>query len=623
MGTGRASLHTFIGLAIVVTVMSGMALSSTIHYFLMRDQVLADVVSDTDAAIDGLSRSVSDLIASYAVNEYEGIILNLMEKTDFEAILVENFKLGEMLGDGAYVSGKIRSPDWGEIVDYQASDEARIAGCFYRQKAVLTAPAGEVIGTITICGSDHLALIEMRKAAVLNVVNGVAVSVLLIAALFFTVRRVVLRPITDIVGGLARVDTHGLPQSGLSVRGPREIETLAACINDMIASVRGAQAELDAQNAALVASRNQLAEAERKQREVIWGTNVGTWEWNVQTGEAAFNERWAEIVGYTLDELSPVSIETWARLCHPGDLEASRLLLEKHFAGEAEYYDCEARMRHRNGHWIWVQDRGKVVEWTEDGKPLRMSGTHADITQRKEAEAERERVRQDLKRSNEDLEQFSYAVSHDLQAPLRTIGSFLQLLQRRYGNRLGEDADEYIRFAVDAARAMGDMTRDLLEYSRVGTRGQPFEVVDLTDVAYRALENLQAAIVDGGAVVEVSPLPTVVGDRMQLVRLIQNLVGNAIKYHQPDVAPEVTVSSRRAEDCWEVSVTDNGIGIDPEQTGRLFKVFQRLHAQGTYEGTGVGLAICKRIVDRHGGRISVTSDGASRGSTFTFTLPIR
>jgi len=204
------------------------------------------------------------------------------------------------------------------------------------------------------------------------------------------------------------------------------------------------------------------------------------------------------------------------------------------------------------------------------------------------------------------------------------VASYTQLLSRRYRGKLGPDADEFIHFAVDGAQRMQTLINDLLAYSRVGTRGKPFEPVDLNDVMSVVRTNLKVAIEETGAEVTVADaLPTVEADRSQLVQLFQNLIGNAVKFHG-DAPPRVVVTARRDDDAraWRFAVTDNGIGIDAEHHERIFVIFQRLHTREHYQGTGIGLAVCRKIVERHGGKIWVES-AEGKGSTFTFTLPDR
>jgi PAS domain S-box-containing protein len=244
-----------------------------------------------------------------------------------------------------------------------------------------------------------------------------------------------------------------------------------------------------------------------------------------------------------------------------------------------------------------------------------------DVTARKIADERLHATAADLARSNAELEQFAYVASHDLQEPLRMVASYTQLLARRYTGKLDEDADEFIGFAVDGARRMQELINDLLTYSRVGTRPLQPEAVDTNQLVDQVVNDLTAAIADSHASVLRNELPMVQGDPTQLRQLFQNLIANGIKFHRPSTEPQVQVSAARENGAWTFSVRDNGIGIEPQYQERIFALFQRLHTRADYPGTGIGLAICKKIVERHGGQIRVDS-APGRGTTFLFSLPV-
>jgi len=258
--------------------------------------------------------------------------------------------------------------------------------------------------------------------------------------------------------------------------------------------------------------------------------------------------------------------------------------------------------------------------WSNTQGSRFFTGIARDITARKDAEQALEAKAEELSRSNQELEQFAYVASHDLQEPLRMVSNYTQLLARRYKDKLDADANEFIDFAVDGAKRMQDLIHDLLEYARVGTRGKEFRATQIEKVAGNALANLSGAIDEAHAEVVVGPMPTLACDAGQLTQVFQNLIGNAIKFRRPGDRPKVQVTASQGPHAWTITVKDNGIGIDPKHFERIFQMFQRLHGRGEYAGTGIGLALCKKIVERHGGRIRVESEPGA-GTTFSFTLP--
>lgn len=291
----------------------------------------------------------------------------------------------------------------------------------------------------------------------------------------------------------------------------------------------------------------------------------------------------------------------------------------------------------------WIEDRlrrhwsgnSDIVRHYDDGRTMQISDrrtseggvitTRVDITaltRREQEAAERARevaeYARELERSNAELEQFAYVASHDLQEPLRMVASYCQLLQRRYKGRLDEDADEFIGYAVEGAGRMQRLINDLLAYSRVGRRANPLTAIASEEPVRLALANLEGAIAESGVAIEIGALPRVMADRSLLAQLFQNLVGNAIKFRR-DAAPVVRITAERAAEGWQFTVADNGIGIEPEYLDRVFLIFQRLHERSKYPGTGIGLAIAKKVVDYHGGRIWIDSTPGA-GSRFHFTL---
>jgi PAS domain S-box-containing protein len=274
---------------------------------------------------------------------------------------------------------------------------------------------------------------------------------------------------------------------------------------------------------------------------------------------------------------------------------------------------------HRDGSERVMDCRTQLL-YDEQGAPKGMVGIATDITARERIEAQVRRYAAELKRSNQELEQYAYVISHDLQEPLRVAAGYLHLLEQRYHERLEAEARDYLAYAQEAVERMQGMTRALLDLSRVERRGQPFAATDSEAVLASVLEGLALSIEERDAVVTHDPLPVVLADSVQLGQTFHNLIANALKFQAGEEKPRVHVSAERQGDEWVFSIADNGIGIDAHQGERIFEIFQRLHTWEEYEGTGIGLALCKRIVERHGGRIWVESE-VGAGSTFSFTLP--
>ncbi len=364
---------------------------------------------------------------------------------------------------------------------------------------------------------------------------------------------------------------------------------------------------------------HEAMEAARRKSERDYNRIIAT----IQDGIAAYdterrivflNSKMASMLGYSTEEMLGHSIFDFL------DAAARREMLaavERREASQAETYELQAK--HRDGSPVWLLVAATPV-LDEGGQVAEVFVIATDITGRKKAELELQESARDLARSNAELEQFAYVASHDLQEPLRMVTSYLQLLSRRYQGKLDADADEFIGFAVDGAKRMQALIQDLLAYSRVGRRGREFQPVDCNSLMEQVQKGLRQAIEASGGKVTHDVLPTVLGDEVQLGQVLQNLVSNGLKFQRKGVAPEVHVAASRVENGWCFDVRDNGIGIQPEYFDRIFILFQRLHGIGEFEGTGIGLAICKKIVERHGGRIWVESE-PGHGSTFRFTVP--
>ncbi len=366
-----------------------------------------------------------------------------------------------------------------------------------------------------------------------------------------------------------------------------------------VVSLRGAVQDITEQKE----REEELQRVRNRMEFALNATDAIVWDWNVDEDQTSFYPSAESLYGTTVEDW-----DDFIEIVHPDDREQVEERIKESLETDEPKSD-EIRID-RNGERRWIEAPGRPIQ-DEDGS-TRLVGVARDITERKIFERK-------LQESNERLEQFAYAASHDLQEPLRMVSSYLQLLEDRYGDELDDDGREFIEFAVDGADRMREMIDALLEYSRVETEGDPFEPVILDTVLEEVLADLQLQIEECDAEITVEELPTVEGDDTQLRQVFQNLLKNAIEY-SGDAPPRIHVSAERSGEEWIVSVSDEGIGIDPDDQDRIFEIFQSLHTRDEHAGMGIGLALCKRIVERHDGDIWVDSE-PDAGTTFWFSLP--
>ena len=371
-------------------------------------------------------------------------------------------------------------------------------------------------------------------------------------------------------------------------------------------------------------SENELLNSQRRLKGVIEGTNVGTWEWNVKTGEIVFNERWAEIIGFSLEELSPVNINTWNDKIHPDDLIESGEQLCRLFAREIHYYDFEGRMKHKNGSWIWVHDRGKVIEWTSEDKPLIMAGTHIDITARKGIEMSLKESEARLNEMNATKDKFFSIIAHDLRSPFNAILGFCELLLIKAKSNDYSSIENYASIILNSSRNTLNLLTNLLDWSRsqrnkIVLNPEYFDMGSLINETFGIFH--ETANQKQISLVKILPLEAVVyADKQMIATVVRNLISNAIKY--TNLSGEIIVSVKIKSKGVTVEVKDNGVGIKEEKISKLFRIDESFSTPGTKneKGTGLGLLLCKEFVDKHGGLIQVKSE-IGNGSTFSFTIP--
>ncbi|MEN3364628.1 MAG: hypothetical protein V7606_1902 [Burkholderiales bacterium] len=446
-----------------------------------------------------------------------------------------------------------------------------------------------------------------------------------------------------LVGPFQRLDAAARALGGgdlarrVEIHTGDEIERLGASFNEMAAQIQ----ERD----------TALREREARIRRLVDSNIIGIFFWDVDGGVYEANDEMLRIIGYTRQDVIDGKV-WWSEMTPPEYLAAdTRAMEEVMRSGKVTPYEKE--FIRRDGNCVPVMVGGtlfeasqatgvafvldlterkraeealrnahdalerRVLERTAD---LEMSNERLEreILERHRAEMVLKQRSRELARSNAELEQFAYVASHDLQEPLRMVASYMHLLERKYKDQLDADANEFIGFAVDGAKRMQALIGDLLAYSRVGTAVKPLQPTDCAAVVKAALSSVRVAIDESGAQVTCDTLPSVMGDATQLTQLFQNLIANAIKFRREE-SPVIQISACPEAECWCFAVRDNGIGIEAEYFDRIFVMFQRLHGRRAYPGTGIGLAICKKIVERHGGRIWVES--CEKGSVFKFVLP--
>ncbi len=379
-------------------------------------------------------------------------------------------------------------------------------------------------------------------------------------------------------------------------------------------ALRAANAELDSrvqeQTRELNEALRALGEREERQRRAAEAGKVGLWEWDILRNEVTWSDQIYEMHGLAKGTFGG-TVESFAGLIHPLDQPQVSKALDEALTGLGAY-DVEFRPVRPDGQHRWLSTTGRVT-FDAAGRAVFMHGAVVDTTERREAE-------EALRRSNEELEEFASVASHDLQEPIRQVAIFSELVKAQYGDRLDDEGRKYLDYCVSGALRMRALINDLLDYSSKSRAEQPSpEPVDLESVVTAVRASLRNRLEETGGRVEVSALPTILGHRSLLTQLWQNLMANALTYRGEN-APVVRLWAERDQHGWMFSVADNGLGIAPEYHEQIFRIFQRLHDRERFPGTGIGLAICKKIVERHGGRIWVESE-PGKGSTFRFTLP--
>lgn len=438
------------------------------------------------------------------------------------------------------------------------------------------------------------------------------------ALVLFLLERFILSRLSHLSQGVRTIGSQRTLAARLYLPGQDELTQLAKTINHTLDQLQQVQ--------------QALQNSEERYALAVMGAKDGIWDWDLLTHQVYFSPRWEKILGYAEADFEQ-SLEAWFRHQHPQDLPDFKAAIEAHLQGHSPYLEHEHRIVRKDGTECWVMCRGAAVR-DSNGIPYRIAGSLTDISDRKTAAQMLARQTEELARSNQELEQFAYIASHDLQEPLRKIEAFGDRLKRKYDHTLDQQGQDYLARMQNAAGRMRTLIQDLLAFSRVTTQSRGFVSLSLSTLLHEVLGDLEVRIQETQAQVTVGSMPTLEADALQMRQLFQNLIGNALKFQRPGVPPMVNIqcredsgntneveSSQRRSFC-RITVSDNGIGFDEKYLDRIFKVFQRLHGRNEYEGTGIGLAVCAKIVERHGGQLTARS-APEQGATFIIRLPLQ
>ena len=464
---------------------------------------------------------------------------------------------------------------------------------------------GHRIGSLVMV-YDLGEIAERTRIFGLTVLGVLLVSSLVAFLLSSQLRGVIANPISQLVRATTEVSQTSDYSVRVKKRSGDELGVLVDRFNEMLAGIESRDNVL---RTALREREEALRDAEKaRERFRFMAESMPQKIFTaLPTGEVDyFNRQWMEFTGVSFEQLKGWN---WTRFIHPDDVEEN-ILAWRHSMNTGQPFHFQHRFRRADGAWRWHLSRAQAMRDFENNISMWI-GSNTDIHEQKEKEEE-------LQRANDDLQQFAYSASHDLQEPIRNVAVYSEIVSRRYHKLLDADGRQFLEFLTEGGRRLATLVDDLLAYTRAGVLEADTSRIDSAAVLRHSLSNLSEAIRESAAIVTFDPLPQVYIGEAHLQQLFQNLIGNALKY-RGDEAPRIHISAARQGSGWRFSVRDNGIGIDAQYREKIFGVFKRLHHDRKYSGTGIGLAICQRVIDRYGGRIWVEST-PGRGSTFCFTL---
>ncbi len=611
------SLYRILANTLVATVVVVMALHSLYLYSATEQKQIAAIKQSARLSLTSLQHNLLMPMESYAPHEYATLLQTELDQRGHFALIVEDEKMGRILGNAPYISGKIRTTA-GMIIDYDPQDpnqNEQLARCYYSQSTPITTATGERIGRITLYITDEVFQQELSQLLLHNLTMTVIMALLLIFTLFGAIRRFVLRPLSEMVTLLDHSDQGGIPLHPIPPQHYREIAILATSMNTLLESVKESTAALKQQHDQLQQERDRFQLA-------IEGSQDGLWDWDMQTNRIFFSKRWKEMLGYSEEEIGD-SLTEWSSRVHPDDAPQTMAAVKDYLEGRVGAYENRHRIQCKDGRWLWIMDRGKAL-FNEAHQPLRMVGFHTDITHDIEQQQEAESA-------NRAKSIFLATMSHEIRTPMTGVLGMAELLSE---TPLNPEQQQQVKAILDSGRNLLVILNDILDFSKISSgkmslESHPFNLLDLLE---QTTHLLRAVAVEKGLTLtthhqisESGCSPLFLGDSTRLRQILTNLISNAVKFtHQGGVAIQIRTQQITADQATlQFAVQDSGIGLSPEQQQRLFNPFVQADQATTrqYGGSGLGLSISQSLVQLMGGTIEVVS-ALGQGSTFSFTLTL-
>ncbi|MET0015118.1 MAG: ATP-binding protein [Sedimenticola sp.] len=640
--SSRQSLYVTLGIIIVSTVVLIMSAHAAYTYVTTKNKIIEEMKYSSRLSILALEQNVGDLIMSYAVNEYAKLVQTEMETRNTFAIVVEDYNMGKIVGRKAFISGGIRDDDR-NIIDYNPQNSEhneKLDQCFYSDRHQITSPTGEQLGTISIYITDDEMNLELREIIIGKVVDTIAFSLLLILALFITIRLFILTPLSNIVATIRDTDADGVPVGSIPGEGPKEISMLSNTMNKMLSAIRNSRIQMQEQHESLEREKERFQLA-------VDGTNNGLWDWDLKSGTVIHSARYETMLGYDEGEL-PDTMESWTGLLHPDDAEKAKTKVNEYLASKGQgIYEDSIRMRSKSGEWRWITRRGKAL-FSDNGDPLRFVGFNTDITDWKRMQGMMMQTEKMM-----SVGGLAAGMAHELNNPLGGVLQGVQNVKRRLSPNLqknrsiaseqGIDLDKveaymaergidgFLQGISESGERAAKIVNNMLMFSRKADETkQPAsvnEIIDktlsLAEVDYDLKKRFDFHSITITKEYD-NTLPEILCIASEIQQVLLNLFRNAAHaLSDAGISPAeqaISVRTYKRSSTICIEVEDNGPGMDESVSKRIFEPFYT--TKGVGEGTGLGLSISYFIIaNEHNGNLSVDST-PGQGTTFLIELPM-